>query len=164
MCLFEEEFAKMKEEVPPLVAEAHALNVEAASAGGKIDGSAGLSVSGIADDKSKSWVFRSFGKKTVNSNMLGLDFLKISGCSFLADKDKGPEPMDVHSEEMKSCSLSEGIKGTIESNDKQKDDNKSKVSETVQAAAAAALAAAAVKAKVSQKNYGKYFKIQIMEL
>lgn len=47
----------MKEEVPPLVAEAHALNVEAASAGGKIDGSAGLSVSGIADDKSEFWFF-----------------------------------------------------------------------------------------------------------
>ncbi|VDN06388.1 unnamed protein product [Thelazia callipaeda] len=46
-----EEFAKMKEEVPPLVAEAHAINVEAASKGDKIDGSAGLSVSGIADDK-----------------------------------------------------------------------------------------------------------------
>ncbi|KAK6109442.1 SWIRM domain family protein [Brugia pahangi] len=110
-----EEFAKMKEEVPPLVAEAHALNVEAASAGGKIDGSAGLSVSGIADDKT--------------------------------DKDKGPEPMDTQSEEMKTCSSAEGNKDAGESNDRQKEDNKSKVSETVQAAAAAALAAAAVKAK-----------------
>uniref|UniRef100_A0A0R3Q6C5 SWI/SNF complex subunit SMARCC2 n=1 Tax=Brugia timori TaxID=42155 RepID=A0A0R3Q6C5_9BILA len=110
-----EEFAKMKEEVPPLVAEAHALNVEAASAGGKIDGSAGLSVSGIADDRT--------------------------------DKDKGPEPMDTQSEEMKTCSSAEGNKDAGESNDRQKEDNKSKVSETVQAAAAAALAAAAVKAK-----------------
>lgn len=50
----------MKEEVPPLVAEAHVLNVEAASAGCKIDGSAGLSVSGIADDKSKSWILNFF--------------------------------------------------------------------------------------------------------
>lgn len=38
--------------MPPLVVEAHSRNVEAASKDGKIDGSAGLSVSGIADDKS----------------------------------------------------------------------------------------------------------------
>lgn len=57
--------------------------------------------------------------------------------------------MDIQSEEMKSCSSAEENKEAGESSDRQKGDNKSKVSETVQAAAAAALAAAAVKAKVS---------------
>uniref|UniRef100_F1KT08 SWI/SNF complex subunit SMARCC2 n=1 Tax=Ascaris suum TaxID=6253 RepID=F1KT08_ASCSU len=52
-----EEFAKMKEEVPPLVVEAHTRNVEAttASRGDKVEGGVGLNVSGIAtDDKEKS--------------------------------------------------------------------------------------------------------------
>lgn len=50
-----EEFAKMKEEVPPLVAEAHVKNVEAAAQGDKVDGNAGLATSGIAtDDKDKT--------------------------------------------------------------------------------------------------------------
>uniref|UniRef100_A0A0N5AEF3 SWI/SNF complex subunit SMARCC2 n=1 Tax=Syphacia muris TaxID=451379 RepID=A0A0N5AEF3_9BILA len=46
-----EEFAKMKEEVPPLVAEAHIKNVEAVSQGDKVDGNAGLATSGIATDE-----------------------------------------------------------------------------------------------------------------
>lgn len=40
----------MKEEVPPLVAEAHVKNVEAAAQGEKFDGTAGLATSGIATD------------------------------------------------------------------------------------------------------------------
>lgn len=42
----------MKEEVPPLVVEAHTRNVEAttASRGDKVEGGVGLNVSGIATD------------------------------------------------------------------------------------------------------------------
>lgn len=50
VCLFVEEFAKMKEEVPPLVVEAHARNIEAASKDDEINPTVGLSVSGIADE------------------------------------------------------------------------------------------------------------------
>uniref|UniRef100_A0A914R5W6 Uncharacterized protein n=1 Tax=Parascaris equorum TaxID=6256 RepID=A0A914R5W6_PAREQ len=48
-----EEFAKMKEEVPPLVVEAHTRNVEATSAsrGDKVEGGVGLNVSGIKENE-----------------------------------------------------------------------------------------------------------------
>lgn len=61
--------------------------------------------------------------------------------------------MDTQSDEVKNSILSaeENREPGGETNDKQKEVNKSSVSETVQTAAAAALAAAAVKAKVTLK-------------
>ncbi|VDK31239.1 unnamed protein product [Gongylonema pulchrum] len=112
-----EEFAKMKEEVPPLVLEAHVRNVEATAAkDGKIDGSAGLNVSGIANDKNR-------------------------------DKSSEPEHAQPAVETKSFTPSAEESGEAEDEAKNQKEPSSCSVTETIQTAAAAALAAAAVKAK-----------------
>ncbi|VDK48118.1 unnamed protein product, partial [Anisakis simplex] len=122
-----EEFARMKEEVPPLVVEAHTRNVEAASESkSSAEANVGLSVSGIAtDDKEKG--------KVVEEK-----------------KEAQDEVMDSTESAADTKGGAESAASTTEKPDEsgtEKEKARSAISESIQSAAAAALAAAAVKAK-----------------
>ncbi|MFH4982734.1 hypothetical protein AB6A40_009443, partial [Gnathostoma spinigerum] len=138
-----EEFAKMKEEVPPLVVEAHAVNVEATSKNGKIDSRVGLDNSGIAtEDKAAKAVEVKEEKMDTSappcSKQEEIETVHDANATFEQQSEQRQQQQQTQPQQQPPQS---------EDNSTEKKKAEEAVSETIQAAAAAALAAAAVKAK-----------------
>uniref|UniRef100_A0A915DJ91 SANT domain-containing protein n=1 Tax=Ditylenchus dipsaci TaxID=166011 RepID=A0A915DJ91_9BILA len=122
-----EEFGKMKDEIPPLLVDAHTKNIEAHSKAneGAIDASVGLAKSGIVVESTED-EFKGESKTGEPQKM---------------DTNQSTSPKPTGTAGKQSGSNEEGEANTVAVECRQA------ISETVQTAAATALAAAAVKAK-----------------
>ncbi|XP_075223805.1 SWI/SNF- related protein mor isoform X3 [Lycorma delicatula] len=149
-----EEFAKIKDEVPAALMDAHIKNVEASTADGKFDPSAGLIQSGIAGtDPEKEEQPGEKEKKEEEENATAKDGEPKEASEELpmVKKEIDKDNMETSTAEPMEIDKKEGENGVATTNGevKQDTDTRSPVIKDgqLQSAAAAALAAAAVKAK-----------------
>ncbi|XP_031624506.1 SWI/SNF complex subunit SMARCC2 isoform X2 [Contarinia nasturtii] len=133
-----EEFALIKEEVPPNVYYAHYKNVEKSIVNGRFDPTAGLANSGIAGTAPEKE-----DEENKNNDEEMKDVSKKDGANESNKMDTSDKSGDAKTNEM---AIENGA--TVNGSDKDSDETHKLFNETdLQRAAAAALASAAVKAK-----------------